>query len=372
MALRGEGDPRWVVKERQDGRNVNGWHWEDKDVTKWAEHRLKQLISSDNCSASEPSPHGVHVLSLDTVDGDATLYNRKGVLKVLYDLKLSGKWASADQKDPFNETKDSDKDKEKAKQDEKNRVPNGEFKIELFDDDPEVIVSVDNKCTAPDASAFKSAFQKQVSPKIAKHCRTFIEELHEGADQFIDGLTVPKAKPGTNNVGQSVTKSRTEVTGNKSNINSSSSSSGKKSSTRISMTEVFTCSTNDWILALTDQARLSAITRNKATVDPNPGGKWEVMNGLATGEVISITQGEQFCMKWKLSSWGKKEELEKMDFATVECSVVDKEGRTEATVVVSGIPKGTESQTEGFWRIQILQAMRIVMGWGDASKFAGM
>ena len=27
MAKIGEGDPRWIVSERQDGRNVNQWHW---------------------------------------------------------------------------------------------------------------------------------------------------------------------------------------------------------------------------------------------------------------------------------------------------------------------------------------------------------
>ena len=27
MAKWGEGDPRWKVEERNDGHNVNGWHW---------------------------------------------------------------------------------------------------------------------------------------------------------------------------------------------------------------------------------------------------------------------------------------------------------------------------------------------------------
>ena len=27
MAKEGEGDPRWIVSERADGKNVDGWHW---------------------------------------------------------------------------------------------------------------------------------------------------------------------------------------------------------------------------------------------------------------------------------------------------------------------------------------------------------
>jgi len=28
MAKWGEGDARWIVDERTDGTNINGWHWE--------------------------------------------------------------------------------------------------------------------------------------------------------------------------------------------------------------------------------------------------------------------------------------------------------------------------------------------------------
>lgn len=27
MAKVGEGDPRWIVTGREDGKNVNNWHW---------------------------------------------------------------------------------------------------------------------------------------------------------------------------------------------------------------------------------------------------------------------------------------------------------------------------------------------------------
>ena len=33
MAKVGEGDERWIVKERADGQNCNNWHWTTKDVS---------------------------------------------------------------------------------------------------------------------------------------------------------------------------------------------------------------------------------------------------------------------------------------------------------------------------------------------------
>lgn len=33
MAKWGEGDPRWIVEERPDAKNVNNWHWYASMVT---------------------------------------------------------------------------------------------------------------------------------------------------------------------------------------------------------------------------------------------------------------------------------------------------------------------------------------------------
>lgn len=32
----GKGDPRWIVKERDDGKNVGAWHWEERDMFPFA------------------------------------------------------------------------------------------------------------------------------------------------------------------------------------------------------------------------------------------------------------------------------------------------------------------------------------------------
>jgi hypothetical protein len=37
-------DPRWLVEPRQDGTNVNGWHWQDKNRFAWAKERLEQAV----------------------------------------------------------------------------------------------------------------------------------------------------------------------------------------------------------------------------------------------------------------------------------------------------------------------------------------
>eukprot|EP00210_Caulerpa_lentillifera_P008990 g8580.t1 len=44
MARWGEGDPRWLVENRNDGRNVNQWHWEEFNKIDWAKNRLSELL----------------------------------------------------------------------------------------------------------------------------------------------------------------------------------------------------------------------------------------------------------------------------------------------------------------------------------------
>jgi activator of HSP90 ATPase len=39
-----ERDPRWLVQSRNDGKNVNGWHWEEKGRLEWAKQRLRELL----------------------------------------------------------------------------------------------------------------------------------------------------------------------------------------------------------------------------------------------------------------------------------------------------------------------------------------
>lgn len=36
MAKWGQGDPRWIVEEREDGTNVNNWHWCGRRAGGWA------------------------------------------------------------------------------------------------------------------------------------------------------------------------------------------------------------------------------------------------------------------------------------------------------------------------------------------------
>ena len=44
MAKWEDKDPRWLVADRQDGQNVNSWHWEEKNRLAWSRVTLDNLL----------------------------------------------------------------------------------------------------------------------------------------------------------------------------------------------------------------------------------------------------------------------------------------------------------------------------------------
>eukprot|EP01026_Neomeris_dumetosa_P029738 TRINITY_DN24012_c0_g1_i4.p2 TRINITY_DN24012_c0_g1~~TRINITY_DN24012_c0_g1_i4.p2 ORF type:complete len:188 (+),score=30.60 TRINITY_DN24012_c0_g1_i4:78-566(+) len=90
MAKWGQGDPRWLVAEREDGKNVNSWHWEEVNKLEWCKDRLQQLLEG---LETAQYPVELQITKLADVKGEAFLTRRKGNKKfAVYDLTLEMKW----------------------------------------------------------------------------------------------------------------------------------------------------------------------------------------------------------------------------------------------------------------------------------------
>ncbi|KAF8072468.1 AHSA2 [Scenedesmus sp. PABB004] len=89
MAKWDDRDPRWVVQHRDDGKNVNGWHWEDKNRFDWAKARLQEVLPA----LPPAQAGGLRVARVTDVAGEAMTSTRKGNKKLaIYDLKVTMKW----------------------------------------------------------------------------------------------------------------------------------------------------------------------------------------------------------------------------------------------------------------------------------------
>merc|ERR1719222_537053 len=90
MAAAGKGDPRWIVEQREDGTNVNNWHWTEKNATPWSENLWKELLTS--LKLQDDVVGDVKITELSKFDGDVTLSNRKGKVITYFEIVLEAKW----------------------------------------------------------------------------------------------------------------------------------------------------------------------------------------------------------------------------------------------------------------------------------------
>jgi activator of HSP90 ATPase len=360
MAKLGEGDPRWVVRERADGTNVGNWHWSgERDLKPWAEARLRALLSG---LAGEH----VRVSAISAVDGDANIYNRKGQLKVVYDLKVTGEWTTQPAA-AAGECKGKDKDKDKDKETEKERSAHttGKFITELFvgDDAPDVVVSTDPKSAAD--PSYKPRFIAQCVPAIQAACAAFIAEINAGPDVGADAATSPAAPPAAAPAKPAVPEASVSDFKRTAGVDASSAAfrAAEAAAAPLVVRDRFTCAPPDLFAAVVgDRARLEAVTRAAAVCEPRAGGRWEVRGGAASGVFREVDEGRRAVLDWRMREFADGE-----GDARVVLEFKEEDGRTEFVLTATGLKAERKAAVEGFWRLQVLRPIKLVFGYGNAS-----
>jgi activator of HSP90 ATPase len=86
----GKGDPRWIVQDREDGKNVGNWHWEERDMMMWTREQLKNLTAGVRGEMLFEGYTGHYeVTNITTIKGDCVIHLRKGKLWPLADLHIA-------------------------------------------------------------------------------------------------------------------------------------------------------------------------------------------------------------------------------------------------------------------------------------------
>lgn len=88
MALKGQGDPRWIVNNRDDGKNVNGWHWTEADFTGLARHLLKEQLENHTFENDKI----IVKTGTVTMEGEVSVNTRKQKTFLFYEMDVSIKW----------------------------------------------------------------------------------------------------------------------------------------------------------------------------------------------------------------------------------------------------------------------------------------
>jgi len=167
MALWDEKDPRWVVTERHDGANVNGWHWQEKNCMGWGRERLSELLTSVTFEVGDGTT--ACVSEVTKFEGDASVTLRKGNKKfAVFDLSVTCSWKGSVKTEGDDET---------------TKQVTGEIKLTEFsstNDEDEYEFAV--TCSDGDAAA-TDVFVKKIKAAVQQawnpHLATWVKELAE-------------------------------------------------------------------------------------------------------------------------------------------------------------------------------------------------
>lgn len=340
------GEPQWIVTNREDGTNVNGWHWVEKDCFHWIEGRIGEKVPGAVLGET-----GVTIDTTGTtVTGEATANNRRGKTIFLYELKVVSKW-------------------KKAPSTEDGKAVEGTITFPYIGDDNEdekwdVEIRCTNKGVVGSKIADNTEFEirKTAAPlleKLIRECLNGMKE-HFSASHKACGNTTPSVAPPVSDYTQQQ-KSTTATVATKKVEKSTAPTSAGYVGAHVEMTEKFATSNPKEIYDLIlDEGRMSVVA-GKAKIEKTIGGKFSLFDGAVTGVIVELVSGKKIVEKWRFSSW------EKDHYSLVTITLSEKSGKTILTLKQDGVPPDDLERTQKGWKTNIWERMKVIFGYGSIS-----
>ncbi|KAJ7390774.1 AHA1, activator of heat shock 90kDa protein ATPase [Desmophyllum pertusum] len=331
MAKWGEGDPRWIVEERADAKNVNNWHWTEKNATPWSKERLKTLLKDLEIETDEGK---VKITDVSKIDGDAYANNRKGKLIFFYEWVITLDWTGT--------VTNSDKIWKG-----KIEIPN----LSEENDVEEVDVLVTAEKSSDESYQLKEMVRSVGTALIREKMSQYITELRQ---EFTQGMILPskdspvlqRASPvNQNNEAFSAVVNAPAGSGDGNKNETNTTKVGCPISTKkLTMKEEFLTTGEELYAALTEQQRLEAFTQGSVKVDASRGGTFVLFNGNVTGRFQELVSDEKIVMQWRFKSWPEGHH------SKVTITLDQKDDRTELTLTQTGIPEEDFERTKEGWK----------------------
>jgi activator of HSP90 ATPase len=338
MAKIGEGDPRWLVASREDGKNVNNWHWVETDCVPWSKKRLGQLLS-DLKFLDDPEQGYCKTTTVQSVTGECISNVRKGKTIFYYEMEVKVGW--------------------EGKLKGANVTAKGQLIIPyLSEEQPDDKMEVKVTCegSGPVESRLtdmvKTIGTPIVQQKIAEYLRDLREEF--SVKKPSQHQKEQPASPQAEKV-QEVKKAFKEGQGQPEK----KPAPGSLSTKTIGIKEQFKAPPMDVYNMLTNPQMMNAITQGGSMINPTEGGTFALFNGAVAGENVKLVPGSKIVQKWRFNSWPEGH------YSTVTMDFKTDSGYTILTLTQEGVPHDDAERTEQGWRGNIFGRGKMIFGYGS-------
>jgi activator of HSP90 ATPase len=328
MAKVGEGDPRWVVQSREDGKNVNNWHWSETDCLAWAKKHITSLLS--DLVLIEDTNTSCKTKKVQSVSGECTANVRKGKTIFFYELEVKVPWEA---------------------QVDNNETIKGLLTLPYIseeNDDDKMEVKVSSDSSSPESDRVSTLIKAKGIPVVQRKVAEFLRALREEFTAKTNIQPTPQPLP-------PLEQKKTPIETTKPAKSSSSSIRIKT----IKLKEEFKGAVQDVYRSMTDPQMLNAIMQGTASMNPTEGGTFSLLGGTITGENIKLVPNSKIVQKWRFSSWPSGH------FSTVTMDFTEEDGNTVLILTQESIPEDDVEKTQEGWRRNIWGRAKVMFGFGS-------
>ncbi|XP_054945175.1 activator of 90 kDa heat shock protein ATPase homolog 2 isoform X3 [Physeter macrocephalus] len=293
MAKWGQGDPRWIVEEREDGTNVNNWHWTERDATSWSKGKLRELLVG---IAVENEAGRCEISELKQVEGI---------------IKESG-----------------------AKHKGLIEIPNLSEENEV--DDTEVNVSKKKG----DGNILKDLMKTAGTAKVREALGDYLKALKT---EFTMGMILPTKAMATQEL---TVKRKLSETTLQIQASSPVALGVRIPTVALHMTELFDTAIEQLYRIFTVKDLVQKFSKSPAVLEAEKGRKFQMFDGNITGEYVELLTNKKIVMKWRCRNWPEEH------YAIVALNFVPNLGQTELQLDCKGVPVCEEENMKFCWQKQ--------------------
>jgi len=330
MAKVGEGDERWIVKERDDGKNCNNWHWSETNLTGWSEEKLTELLIGIVAMDEGSSRGWCKITSLEKMKGDVTVQSRKQKKFPLYELEIKLKWEGQLWDENGKTTAEA-----------KGHIKIPDLSEETYDD-LEMTVELDDEAKAK--MPLKEAMRTTGCKRVREACLSFVKQLKESISS---GASAQNAKkPPVERFNSSYVVASTE----------------QSKTSKLTIKYTFSPPPHVIYETLLDTNRIRGATASDAQMSTEVGGKLMMFSGSVEGENVTLTPYDSssgkatIVWKWRFATW------QPGHYSTVTIELTEEKGGTLLELTQVGVPEEEKERTEKGWKGLLFDRLKAMMG----------
>ena len=330
MAKWDERDPRWIVEERDDAKNVNNWHWTERDVTDWSKETLKKLFTGVKLGSSEETL--VTITEVSKLTGEASINNRKAKLLFFYDWTIKLEFtAESDIHEVTGYVTINGLSFENATDEIELEFERKEVdKEELYTEAKEILQRKEKHKLIELANQYTVALRTDAT--------TGMQYTHRGDNIVCTPELKPKVKSNA--------------------VQEKQPTISQQGVTTLNMKEDFLAPPRDIYDCFTDVSRVRAYTQSPCDMDVRVEGKFSMMDGIISGRFCKLVEGELIEQEWRMSDWPQ----DAMSYLILKISKTD--DGCKLHLEQKNVPLKSADRTRQGWSQQIFQRIRKTFGYG--------